>query len=175
MNVEEDYFKYHNRKRTVKAQAQWLENQFDSLPLSVCWHVPNAMKHHYHGYDEIWLSKELRRYFNNVDRRIFKAAHKNKGTRLRRIITLERDENVGWHAHGLVAAAPDLDEQQTRQILRDEWIKYTKRFATDKFDKRLFYGEIDRGRSLGYITKHIHNNEDGSKGFLDLQNNYIPQ
>jgi hypothetical protein len=132
------------------------------------------MKHHFRGYDEIWLSKELRRYFNAVDRRIFKAAHKNKGMRLRRIITLEWDENVGWHAHGLVATAPNLDEQQTRQILRDEWIKYTKRFATGKFDKYLFYGEIDRGSSLSYITKYTHNSTDNTKGFIDLNNNYIP-
>ena len=161
-------------QRTKIQQKRWLDEHAEGLTLCVCWHVPNAMKNYYRGHDAHWLSKELTRYFNNVDRRIFKAAHRNRGERLRRIVTLERDDNVGWHAHALVATAPSRDDQETRQILRDEWIKHTKRFATGKFDKYLFYGEVDRGETLGYITKHTHNNDDDTKGFIDTRNTYIP-
>ena len=174
MNFIDDDFGHKNRERTIFEQNRWLNDNANGLTLSVAWHVPNKMKANYSGFDSYWLSKELGKYFNKIDRKIFKAAHKNRGIRLRRIITLEKDDAVGWHAHGLIDTAPQQDDQYTRQILRDLWIDHTSRFNTGKFDKYLFYGEIDRGKTLGYITKNVHNNTDSSKGFIDLNNTFIP-
>lgn len=157
-----------------EAHLAWLGERSKLWNVVMTWHVPNAMRRHYGGYDALWLGKELTRYFNKVDRRIYKAGLKNRGMRLPRIITLECDENVGWHAHGILDYAPGKNEDETIQILSKLWLSHTSRFATDKFEKHLVIGQYDNGYGLPYIIKRIDRQNEKVKGILDLNNTYLP-
>jgi len=162
------------RARKLKiAYARWLGQETEQWKICVCWHAPDAMRRYYRGYTEDWLAKELTRYFNKVDRRIFKAAHKNRGIRLQRVITLEHDDNVGWHAHGIVECAQNMDEAQTYALLETLWLEHTNRFSTGKFEKHLFWSEPDQGYHLPYIVKRLHTESKATPGVLDTRNTYI--
>ena len=158
------------KQRLSIAYQNWLGEKSKEMTICVCWHIPNAMRRHFNGYTADWVAKELRRYFNKVDRRIFKAALKNRGIRLQRIITLEHDEEVGWHAHGLLGCAPDMDEQQTITILEKLWVEHVGRFASGKFEKHVFWAQKNVGFYLPYITKRTHRDQDLDRGFLDTMN-----
>jgi hypothetical protein len=166
-------------QRTRIAELRWLNANSHTWNIAVTWHVPNEMRTYYNGYNqtwrhiEDWLSNEMRKYLNTVDRAIYKAAHKNRSIRLPRIITLEHTETVGWHAHGIISNPLHLDEQTTQNILAKHWHKHVARFATERFEKRLFLAEPINGNYLGYITKHTKDLE-GTKGFIDLANTYLP-
>ena len=156
------------------AQQRWLREHSKHWNVVACWHVPNAMRKHYKGYDEHWLSKELTRYLNKVDRCIFKAAHKNKGARLPRIITLEYAEAVGWHAHGLLDCAKGMNEDETISVLKRCWDMQTERFATEKFEKHLSHFGYDNGFYLTYSLKQTYRQNEQAQGILDLRNCYFP-
>jgi hypothetical protein len=160
-------------QRTRIAELRWLNAHSQTWNIAVTWHVPYAMRAHYRGYNEDWLTRELRRYLNKVDRHIYKAAHKNRSVRLPRIITLEHTDTVGWHAHGIISNPSHLDEQTTQNILAKHWHKHVARFATERFEKRLFLAEPINSNYLDYITKHTKDLE-GTKGFIDLANTYLP-
>ena len=167
-------------QRTRIEELRWLSAHSQTWNIAVTWHVPEPMRAFYNGYNqrwryiEDWLSNELRRYLNKVDRHIYKAAHKNRSMRLPRIITLEHADTVGWHAHGLLTNPPHLDEPTTQQILATHWHRHTARFATARFEQRLFWAEPVNGNYLGYITKHTKH-LGGTLGFIDLSNTYLPQ
>ena len=160
------------QQRLTVAQHSWLSERSSLWNVAACWHVPDAMRAHYKGYDAHWLSKELTRYFNAVDRRIFKAAHKNRGARLPRIITLEHDDAVGWHAHGLLDCAEGMNEDETIGILDPLWKRHTERFATGKFEKHISYFSYDNGNYLGYCLKRL-GRQDDTQGILDTRNTYF--
>lgn len=160
-------------KALKNAQTEWLKERSKYWNICAALHVPNAMRKHYFGYDEHWLAKELTRYFNKVDRHIYKAAHKNRGMRLQRIITLEYSENVGWHAHGIFDCAEGYNEDETIEILKRYWQKQTERFAIQKFEQRLDYFEYDRGNYIDYILKNVRLNEEGAVGILDTKNTFL--
>ena len=156
-----------------EAQFRWLEKHSKDWNIAACWHIPNSMRTYYKGYDADWLAKELTRYFNRVDRRICKAAYKNRGIRLQRIVTLEYDENVGWHAHGLLECALGMNEDETIAILDKLWREKTVRFATEKFEKHLSYFGYDNGRYLQYCLKRLNRHDDKALGILDTRNTYF--
>ena len=58
-------------QRTRIEELRWLNAHSQTWNIAVTWHVPNAMRAYYRGYNEVWLSKELRRYLNKVDRHIW--------------------------------------------------------------------------------------------------------
>ena len=163
-------------------EIEWLANASETWEIAACWHIPNAMKRHYSGlaitnafyggYTDYWFSKQLNRYFKSVDRKIFKAAHKKHKMRLERILTLEYKDGVGWHAHGLLNHAPQLTNEQTAEILEQEWLKHTKQFANKRFEEHLIYLAQDNGTYLGYMTKNIDWLNEHANGYLDL-NTYL--
>ena len=152
---------------------RWLSER--SMHWNVCaaFHVPNGMRRHYYGYSADWLAKEMTRYLNKVDRHIYNAAHRNRGVRLQRIITLEHDDSVGWHAHGVFDCPEGWNEDETIRVLRHYWQAHTKRFATEKFEKRIDYFEYDSGRYLRYILKRLDWQDEGATGMLDTRNTYL--
>ena len=172
--------KYHNTtnefthaQRLYIAYLRWLGGHSKHWNINVCWHVPEAMRRYYGGYNADWLAKELTRYFNKVDRRIYKAAYTNRGLRLQRIITLEYDDAVGWHAHGILECALGMDEEQTLTLLQKMWRQHTARFSKAKFEKHEFWGETDNGFYLPYILKRVHRQNKTTLGILDTKNTYF--
>ncbi|MEJ1938745.1 hypothetical protein WDZ92_51775, partial [Nostoc sp. NIES-2111] len=108
---QQPYFTY-SRKQSLKSAADsWVNAQGIQWDIAACWHLPVCDI----GSDiddvEIRVGKKLRRYFNTLDRHIFKAKHK-RGFRVRRFITLEHAAGVGWHVHG-VLETPQHVEQAT--------------------------------------------------------------
>ena len=166
-------YKVLHMKKLKEAQLRWLGEKSKYFNIAACWHVPSAMRTHYRGYDADWLAKELTRYFNKVDRRIHKAAHKNRGNRLQRIITLEHDDKVGWHAHGLLDCAFGMNEDETIAVLDKLWKEHTDRFATNKFEKHLTYFSYDQGNYLQYCLKRLNRQDDKALGILDTKNTYF--
>lgn len=160
-------------KKLKIAYSRWLEKKCVKMNIAACWHVPAAMRWHFDGYTADWLAKELKRYFNKVNRRIYKAASKNRGLKLQRVITLEYDPEVGWHAHGLLACGPGMNEQETIDVLENLWTKQTKRFVTGKFEKHCFWAQSDKGKYLSYISKRVHRQNEIDVGFLDTINTYL--
>ena len=159
-----------NTQRLSIAYKDWLGEKSKTMTICACWQVPDAMRRHYNGHTAQWLAKELRRYFNKIDRRIFKAAHKNRGMRLQRIISLEYDEHVGWHAHGMLECAHGKDGQETIDLLEHGWLKHTERFASNKFEKHVFWADQNKGSHHHYIIKRMHREDDLGTGFLDTMN-----
>jgi hypothetical protein len=163
-------------------EIEWLADASETWTIAACWHIPNAMKRHYSGqaitnafyggYTDYWFSKQLNRYFKNVDRKIFKTVHRKRNLRLQRILTLEYKDSVGWHAHGLVNCAPRFSNEETAKILEEEWMRHTKNFANKKFDEHLIYLAPDNGTYLGYMTKNIDWLNEHANGYLDL-NTYL--
>lgn len=154
-------------------EIEWLANASETWEIAACWHIPNAMKRYYCRFDERWLSTQINRYFKNVDRRIFKTAHKKHNMRLQRIITLEKADKVGWHAHGLIKNAPNLSNYKTAEILKDEWLKHTKKFAQAYFEKHQIYLAPDYGSYLGYMTKNIDWLNEKALATLDTNNTFL--
>ena len=163
-----------NQQKLRIAKLNWLGEHSKHWNVVACWHVPNAMRKHYKGYDEHWLSKELTRYLNKVDRYIFKASFTNRGVRLPRIITLEYAEGVGWHAHGLLDCAAGMNEDETITVLKSFWEKQTHRFSTAKFETHISYFSYDQGTYLPYCLKATNKQHEQAQGILDLRNCYLP-
>lgn len=155
------------------SEANWLANASDGWNIAACWHVPIAMKRYHCRFDERWLSTQINRYFKNVDRRIFKTAHKKHNKRLQRIITLEYADKVGWHAHGLIEHAPNLSNIATAEILKEEWLRHTKQFAPAYFEKHQIYLAPDYGSYLGYMTKNIDWLNEKAQATLDTNNTFL--
>ena len=166
--------KFYNQKYT-RELLQWLRGKSNCWNICIALHVPNAMRFYYKGYTADWLSKELTKYFRAVDRRIYKAGHKNRDLRLPRIVVLEEGELVGWHAHILCDCGEGLNEDETISILKKMWAKHTNKFHTGKFEQRLGYFEYDQGNYLKYILKEISDDEQGTKGLLDVKNIFFPK
>ena len=162
-------------QQTKIQEQRWLNIHAQTWNIAATWHFPNSIRAYYGGwYDPNWHSKEFRRYLNRVDRKIYKAAHKNGGQRLPRIIVLEDKERVGWHVHGLLTNPPHLDEASTAHILTEEWKNYLKRFPSKKFEKHIIEIGPVRDEYLSYITKFTDDTSDDPLGFIDGDNTYLP-
>ena len=59
--------------------------------------------------DEIALSQQLTHCFNQLDRQVYKSAHRYHDVRVPRFVALERTDEIGRHAHVLIATPARLD------------------------------------------------------------------
>ena len=121
---------------------------------AVVLHTSDRMRAAENGWDDIWLQKTVRRYFNAVDRRIFKNEHKRRGVRCARFVTLERNASVGWHCHFITATPPNLIAADFQQILVREWHEIARRYDRGNCQKAVAWIEPITGDYKRYITKH---------------------
>ena len=162
------------RERLQSTTIAWMKASNVEWGLCCCWHTPNAMNAFHRRWDHYWLSSELKRHFNRVDRRVLKAAHTNRSMRIPRFITLEYAEGTGWHAHGLIGIVNGFTIQELRLAYEKDWLKATDRFATGKFEKRLFWAEEKEGGYDWYLLQDVYGPEFKETGITDLDNIYIP-
>lgn len=138
------------------------------------WHVPLEMKRDSFGWDDRRHEVEMRKYFNALDRRIYKAAHKNRGARVLRWVVMERAGGVGWHSHALLKTPDHMSQQEFIDELCGLWNQHCGIKNGSRFQSHLFKAELVGGDFLGYTVKAILGDEDAN-GVIDLHNTYLPK
>lgn len=124
-----------------------------------------ALKRTAIGADEIALGRQLTHLFNQLDRQVFKSAHRNCKVRVPRIVTLEHTEEVGWHAHVLFTTPSHLSPTALSLLIQRLWLRQVKRYVSLRFEDRLYWAEPISGEYLEYSTKHV-----GYSGDADWMN-----
>jgi hypothetical protein len=166
--------------RLRNATHDWITSEAGDLDIACCWHVPERVRAADKGWDELWLEKYMRRYLNKLDRRIYKAAHKNRGMRITRFITLEHGAGVGWHAHGLIGTPEHMDQPSMCAAIEQLWRQHTGVYEENRrFEQRCVWVEPKHADYLGYSLKQSINVTEqpigGLRGIVDLHNTYLPQ
>ena len=117
-------------------------------------HIPNRLRSDLKGWDDIWLEKQLRLYFNKLDRCVFKVDHRRRGKRLKRVITLEKTATVGWHAHVSISTPPAIDQAWLIEQMHRLWHQHVGKDQTGKFEDKLFWAEPAQGNYVEYSFKY---------------------
>jgi len=157
------------------AYLNWVNEYGDRLDVCATLHTPNAMKVVENGWTSEWLQKQLRRYFNNLDRCVFKAAHRNRSRRLTRWVTLENSTTVGWHAHMALSTPKNYAQAEFIKLAETLWLKQIERYTNPRFRARLSLIEPREGEFFRYTVKSIRGTREDSRGILDLENIYLPR
>jgi hypothetical protein len=157
------------------AYIKWVKQYRDTLDVCATLHTPIAMKAAENGWDSDFLQKQLWRYFNNLDRRVFKAAHRNRAVRLYRWVTLEKSETVGWHAHISISTPDNFTQAEFIDLAKTLWLKQIARYTNPKFKSRLSVIEPIEGEFFRYSVKSIRGTKEDSNGVLDLENIHLPR
>lgn len=105
--------------------------------------------------DEVTLSQLLMHCFNRLDRQVYKSAHRKHGLRVPRFVTLERTDEVGWHAHVLLTTPAHLHASNLSLLLQRLWLSQLREYVSPWFEGRLYWAEPVSGNYLGYSTKQI--------------------
>ena len=155
--------------------GDWVQNAGVKWDVCATLHVPEAKRKAEQGWTADWLSNELRLYFNKLDRRIFKSAHRNHGARVHRFITLEKSEGVGWHAHALLQTPAGTGQTAFISLAEHLWHGLQAQYAAAHFQSRLSVIEPITGNFSYYAIKSVHDGADNSKGVLDLRNIHLPR
>lgn len=118
-----------NRANHRQVMRQWLYDQAADFDVAVCLCFPAEMKQVESGYDDRWAQLHISRFFNRIDRRLFKNEHKRKGKRIERLVVLEHAPTVGWHAHIALPCPSGWTSVSFANLLRREWFDEIKRHA----------------------------------------------
>ena len=153
------------------ALAERIKESGAKFNVGVCVHVPHKMRLEQSGYDDIWLQRHIGVYLNKLDRRIHKAAHKNRGLRIKRVVALEHTVGVGWHSHMCVETPQNMTDDELIEEMGSVWLRYVGKWQNSGFSNdRLFWAEqIEEGYSQ-YTTKNGKNILNGN---MDWLNTYI--
>ena len=154
--------------------SDWVQNTGVKWDVCATLHVPEAKRKAAQGWTADWLSDELRHYFNQLDRRVFKSAHRNHGARVYRWVTLENSDGVGWHAHALLRTPVGMQQAAFISLTDQLWRAQLARYAAAYFQSRLSVIEPLRGNFAYYMIKSVHDGADDSRGVLDLRNIHLP-
>jgi hypothetical protein len=160
------------QERYRAAIKHWLDDTGIKWDICATLHTPKDMRDAEQGYTANWLAKQLRKYFNELDRIVHKAAHRNRGERILRWVVLEYEENVGWHAHIALKTPDGKTSAELIQLADKLWRKKCKRYTSKHFDERLTKIEEIQGRFIEYMNKFVTGEED-SKGLFDDKNTHL--
>ena len=160
-----------NKDELKNSLSKFTKLNDTKFTVGVCVHVPNKMRWAQSGNDDIWLQRHLGVYLNKQDRRIYKAAHKNRGVRLKRIVALEYTVNTGWHAHLCVQTPDHMSDEDLVAEMGDCWLRYVKKWKSPRFnDDRLFWAKQIK---QGYYEYTIKNGKNILDGNIDWLNTYL--
>lgn len=173
MNIEYSDTELKARQRLVSALPKWFYECGIKPTIAVCLHTPQRMRVAQNGYDDIWLERINSVYFNQLDRRIFKSAHRHKNLRLKRFVFMEHTDSVGWHTHFVTETPPAMSIEDTICLMEKLWLKQCRTFAAHNFIDRLFWAEKIETDYLAYSAKHIFNENGSCIGKFDTRNTYI--
>lgn len=160
-----------------EAADKWVRNLNIQWDIAACWHLPEAASWNVPTVElpdavdeaEMKVGKKLRRYFNRLDKRIFKSKY-NRGFRVKRFITLEYSPGVGWHVHGILATPAHISQQDLIDeiMLTWEWCVANKTMGMPL--ERLAWCEPITGNYQRYITKQSFVRNSKKAGTIDVMN-----
>lgn len=153
--------------------SDWIKNTGVKWDVCATLHVPEAKRKVEQGWTSDWLSDELRHYFNRLDRHILKSAHRYHGARVKRFITLENGEGVGWHAHALLRTPAGVQQAAFIALADQLWHEQQARYTAEHFQSRLSLIEPLTGNFAYYMIKSVHNGANLNRGVLDLENIHL--
>ena len=162
------------RETTSSSMFDWVKQRGVTWDVCATLHVPISIRAAERGWSAEWLSKQLGRYFNKLDRRVLKSAHRNHDARLSRWVTLETCDGVGWHAHVALQTPSGMDQASFITLVEKTWRQQYQRHTNKKFLERLCLVEPILGEFFYYSIKSVHDADDLSKGILDLENIHLP-
>ena len=111
----------------------WVYSQPTALDLAFSLHVPASLRWQEQGWDELWLSKRLKHFFTDLDRKALGAANRRKHLRMDRLVVLHQSPNVGWHAHCQITTPKRLSQGQLSSLAERLWLRSLGPHARGKF------------------------------------------
>jgi hypothetical protein len=166
---------YHTqaRARALKAAADdWVAATGIAWDTAACWHLPLSDIACDVEDAEMRIGTKLRRYFNQLDRCVFKAQHK-RGHRVNRFITLEHAASVGWHVHGILATPQHIEQQQFIDDVQRVWLNCITHDKIALPTSCFAWCEPITGHYARYTTKQSFALAHYAKGTIDYQNTYL--
>jgi hypothetical protein len=161
------------RINSLKAAADcWVSSNGINWDIAACWHLPLSDLIGDVENVEMRVGTKLRRYFNTLDRRIFKAQHK-RGQRIKRFITLEHADSVGWHVHGILETPQQSDQQHLISVVKETWIDCVQKDKIGLPRAHLAWCEPIEDRYAQYTTKHSFAPLHRARGTIDYLNTYF--
>lgn len=170
-----DRIPYYTSARisSLKAAAdRWVDASNVSWDIAACWHLPLSDVKGDIEQAEINVRTKMRRYFNLLDRRIFKAQHK-RGHRVQRFIKLEYAKSVGWHVHGILATPPHVSREHLIEIAETTWLHCLSNQRVGLPKTRLAWCEPIEDRYPQYSRKQSFGTLHNAKGSIDILNTYF--
>ena len=166
---------YYNSSRihSLKSAADnWVSASNVNWDIAACWHLPFSDMKGDIEQIEIAVGTKMRRYFNLLDRRTFKARHK-RGYRIQRFITLEHAASVGWHVHGILATPTHLSRNDLIELTKNTWLDCIDGERVGLPKTRLAWCEPIYDRYPQYSTKQSFGPLQHAKGTIDVFNTYF--
>ncbi len=163
------YYTSQRLKLLKDAADQWVRNTGISWDIAAMWNLPNGDVPGGIDNVEIEVGKRLRRYFNLLDRRIYKARSKS-GCRVQRFITIEHAHSVGWHVHGILATPPHMDRQVVINIAKKTWLDCLANSRVGLPKSKLAWCDTIQNRYPQYTTKQSFGSQHNARGTIDLMN-----
>jgi len=154
------------------ASDSWVNTSNVNRDIAACWHLPLSDINGDIEQVEITVGKKMRRYFNLLDRRTFKARHK-RGYRIQRFITLEHAASVGWHVHGILATPSHVTRDCLIELTKNTWLDCIKGERVGLPKTHLAWCEPIRDRYAQYSTKQSFGPLHHAKGTIDALNTYF--
>jgi hypothetical protein len=166
-----------NRRNSEEDQAkEWLSDG-PKWDIGITLHTPLKLRYEEQGYDELWLEGKVSVLFNLLSKVIFSGVPKRQRPMLRRVITLEKDTNVGWHVHGVISTPSHLDNETLVEAISTVWGDLMNHQARRDFKDRLVWCEQIRGNYQQYCVKFALSkqarNYSGQYGTISLRNTHL--
>lgn len=161
---------------TKKQYEEWIKATDVTYDISICLHTPILLRVVERGFDELWLSRKLTRYFNELDRKLFKSAHRKRKLRMKRLVVLGHTDSVGWHAHVCVNTPSGTSPEKLLIMMNLLWLKHMKvsKLGNNTFTQKLFWGERTNAGYTHYTISNAREQLGGAstelKGSVDILN-----
>ena len=125
-----------------------------------CLHIPEERRNAEQAWYQYGLSKILGRYFNRMDRCLFKTAVKRHNKRMERFVVTEYADSVGWHCHFIAKSPKHLTFEKFRTSLRTQWEKCAGVSCPSQFQSQLFWSEPLKASYQDYCLKRAYRADD---------------
>lgn len=166
-----------NLNKPVETQLMQWVNAGPKWSIALTLHTPLKLRYDHQGHDELWLEQQVSVLFNILSKVIFADIPKKKRPMLRRLITLEKDIYVGWHAHGVISTPAHIDDEILIDAIKAIWTCLMAPHARPEFKDRLAWCEPINGNYQQYCVKAAlsaqSRNPAGQFGTISLRNTHL--